>query len=346
VVQKILVRKRPETINCRMQWTIKKIQLDLKYTWKISRNASNFKENFIVTCSNNKQVGIGEVAPNIRYQETPEGIFSSFQSIERELRDCPLEPMQFEIWLKKLAIPKALKFGIESAFVHWHCKSTNIALHDFLGIQKPDKVATCYTLPIMDASDIPAFYQNHQLHRFKHLKVKVNDVEALEMIKVLNRLGDHPIMIDANEAWKDVDALIQFIATLKQYPIVFVEQPLPSDYVDEYIYLKQHSVLPIMGDESVLDNPNFDMLEKQFHGINMKLMKAGGYLNGIRILKEAKARNLTTMIGCMVETTLGIKSAWNLGSLVDYADLDGCLIVENEPFHLIKEEDGYFYEVN
>jgi L-alanine-DL-glutamate epimerase-like enolase superfamily enzyme len=121
-----------------------------------------------------------------------------------------------------------------------------------------------------------------------------------------------------------------------------VEQPLPADMVDAYKYLKKESPLPIMGDESVLNQPKFDELVQQFDMVNMKLMKAGGYINGIRILKEAKARGLRTMIGCMVETTLGIKSAWSLCSLAEFADLDGCLIISNEPYHLLKEENGQF----
>ena len=100
----------------------------------------------------------------------------------------------------------------------------------------------------------------------------------------------------------------------------------------------------IMADESVLDQPDMDVLQKQFGGINMKLMKAGGYINGLRIISEAKRRNLKTMIGCMVETSLGINSAWSLAAETDYADLDGYLVVSNEPFGLLKEEEGMVYE--
>jgi L-alanine-DL-glutamate epimerase-like enolase superfamily enzyme len=97
-----------------------------------------------------------------------------------------------------------------------------------------------------------------------------------------------------------------------------------------------------MADESAIDYPNFDELALQFHGINMKLMKAGSYINGLRIIEESKKRNLKTMVGCMVESTLGISSAFYLAALTDYADLDGCLIVANENFKLLKETNGGF----
>ncbi|OYU95138.1 MAG: dipeptide epimerase [Bacteroidetes bacterium B1(2017)] len=327
-----------------MDWSIEKIKLDLKYTWKISRNASTYKENFIVTCKYKSCIGLGEVAPNIRYNETPENIATAFELVRTELNTLDFSLAEFEVWLKNKEIPNALKFGIESAFVHAYCQVNNLDLFSFLNIEKPKQVASCYTLPIMEAGEIKEFYHTYALNRFNFLKVKVNNEEALEMISALSALGKHPIMIDANEAWKDVEALLKFLPKLKPFPIEFVEQPMPSAFIEEYIYLKKNSPLPIMGDESVLDYPDFDILEKQFHGVNMKLMKAGGYVNGIRILQEAKRRGLKTMIGCMVETTLGIKSAWNLCSLAQYADLDGCLIVGNEPFHNLKEENGIFIE--
>ncbi len=327
-----------------MEWTIEKIRLDLKYTWKISRNASTFKENFIVKCSGDGHEGIGEVAPNIRYNETPENISIAFDTIKESLVYCSTVPHEFELFMENSAIPNALKFGIESAFVHWHCKKNKLSLQKFLDIEKPEFVASCYTLPIMDPGDIKDFYELHNLRRFNFLKVKVNDEAALDMMKEIGKLGNHPLMIDANEAWKDVDVLINFLPKLKSFPVEFIEQPMPSSFVEEYIYLKKNCYLPLMGDESVLNQPNFDLLAQQFDGVNMKLMKAGSYVNGVKTLKEAKQRGMKTMIGCMVETTLGIKGAWDLCSLAQYADLDGCLILDNEPFHLLNEKDGNFYE--
>ncbi len=328
-----------------MEWTIEKIRLDLKYTWKISRNASTFKENFIVRCKGEGFEGMGEVAPNIRYNETPDLIALAFASIKNDLGQCIISTEAIESFINTSNIPNSLKFGIESAFVHWHCKKYKITLQQFLGIEKPKFVASCYTMPIMDPSLIKDFYEEHHLNRFNFIKLKVNDVAAIDMLKEIGKLGNHPIMIDANEAWKDVDVLINFLPKLMAFPVEFIEQPMPSAFTEEYVHLKKNCHLPIMGDESVINNPDFDILEKQFDGVNMKLMKAGSYLNGVKILKEANKRGMKTMIGCMVETTLGIKGAWDLCALAQYADLDGCLIVENEPFHLLNEKDGNFFEV-
>jgi L-alanine-DL-glutamate epimerase-like enolase superfamily enzyme len=147
-------------------------------------------------------------------------------------------------------------------------------------------------------------------------------------------------LVDANEAWKDPETLLRFMEGLTPFHIEFVEQPLPSTMVDEYLYLKPRSPYTLMADESICADADFESLKKQFHGVNMKLMKAGGYRNGIRLLKEAKQHGLKTMVGCMVETTLGMQGAWHLCALSDYADLDGYLVIKDEPFGMLKEEDG------
>ncbi len=328
-----------------MEWRIKKIHLELKYTWKISRNTSEFKENFIIEAKDGNFVGSGETAPNIRYNETSEIITKAFELFMHlpvhEIKS--LEDLTF--LLQQVKLPNALRFGIESAYFHLLAQKSNKSIYELLGVKDPQKVATCYTLPIMELQDMEPFYKKFHLNRFQHIKIKISEEGAIEHLKSLHKISSTPIMMDANEAWKDVDALINFLHKLKQLPIAFVEQPMPASFKDEYLYLKQHSPFPVMADESVLDQPDFDLLEKQFDGINMKLMKAGGYLNGLRILNEARKRNMQTMVGCMVETTLGISSAWNLCANVNYADLDGCLLIANEPFHMLKEENGHFYKI-
>ncbi len=115
---------------------------------------------------------------------------------------------------------------------------------------------------------------------------------------------------------------------------------MPARKATEYQFLKKNSLYPVFADESVTDQPDFSSLRHQFHGINMKLMKAGGYLNGLRILQETQKQGLLPMIGCMVETSLGIWSAMQLCAGIRYADLDGFLILKDEPLGLVKEQDG------
>ncbi len=120
----------------------------------------------------------------------------------------------------------------------------------------------------------------------------------------------------------------------------FIEQPFAANMVDEYMALKPQSAFEIMGDESIEQNVDFESLAKQFHSINVKLMKAGGYSKAIDLLTGARAHGLKTMLGCMIETSLGISSAIHLSSLADYFDLDGSLLIKKDPFNLITESSG------
>ncbi len=331
-----------------MNWTITPLKLDLKYTWKLSRNSSNFKINYIVKVQDGSIEATGEVAPNIRYNETPQTIQEGFDKfIENILANSKttysLAP--FLSLLDTLNLPHALRFGIESAYIHLQCKKNNISLNQFLNIPKPLKVSTCYTLPIMEAHLIKDFYTTHNLARFANLKIKVNAETGLEEIKELSKICNKPLMIDANEAWKNPEDLIFFMEQLKPYNIAFVEQPMPAAMLDEYLYLKPYSPYTLMADESCLAEVNLTELQKQFGGVNMKLMKSGGYIKGLYILQEAAKLGMQTMIGCMVETTLGISGALAFCGITNYADLDGFMIIKDEPFGLVKEEDGWVKEI-
>jgi len=118
---------------------------------------------------------------------------------------------------------------------------------------------------------------------------------------------------------------------------------MPAKEYDAYKYLKKQANTLLIADESVTNNPDFGMIAEQFHGINMKLMKAGGFQNGINILKTAKELNLTTMIGCMVETSLGIKSALFLTPFCNYYDLDSTFLLKKDPFNFISEQTGRLF---
>jgi L-alanine-DL-glutamate epimerase-like enolase superfamily enzyme len=323
-----------------MNWQIQQIKLELKYTWKISRNASDVKLNSIITVGKGKYKGIGEVAPNIRYNETPEIIASEFQRFLNAQPEKVHDLHDLENVLNELQLPNALRFGIESAYIHYLCFADQTDIYTFLGIQKPLAVHTAFSLPIMDVKDIEPFYTQNNLQRFAHLKVKVNAENAQELLSEINRITKQPLIVDANESWKDPDAVITFLETLKPFNIELIEQPLPSLMVEEYKYLKPKSPYILMADESICADANFEELKQQFHGVNMKLMKAGGYLNGLRLLNEAVKHQMHTMVGCMVETTLGISSAFHLCAGVQFVDLDGFLIIKDEPFELIKEENG------
>jgi L-alanine-DL-glutamate epimerase-like enolase superfamily enzyme len=322
-----------------VNWSITPIVLDLKYTWKISRNASDQKTNLIITCSDGKLSGKGEAAPNIRYDESAELGIKQFESILQELERID-DLSSLQSLLKEKRIFNSLAFAIESAWTHFQSSLQKKPVSALLGLQPPGEVGISYTIPIMDTGLLKSFYNDNRLHRFPYIKLKVNHEDAYESLKHLVSFCSSPIMVDANESFTDVEQCIYWMEKIKRIPLVFLEQPMPAGMRAESEYLKKYSPFTLFADESVTDHAEFSDLKKSFDGMNMKLMKAGGYQNGIRLLQDAKTNNMKTMIGCMVETTLGISSAMQLCSLVDYADLDSFLLLKEEPFNLVDERDG------
>ena len=327
-----------------LHWSINQLELKLKYTWKISRNASDFKINSIITCNDSVNEGKGEAAPNIRYNETPELLLLSFNDFLNAGASTIKNADDLSIILKTINAPNALRFGIEQAYINYLCKTKNETIYQFLKIEKPFTTHTCYTLPIMQPAEIVTFFNENNLNRFAYLKIKISVDGALDEIKALASIYNKPILIDANEAWKDPDALINFTDNLKGLNIAFIEQPMHSSMVDEYKYVKPRIALPLMADESFCAQVDFNEIKLQFDAVNMKLMKAGGFLNGLRLIHEAKRNGLKTMVGCMVETTLGMSGAFAFSSMCNYVDLDGFMIIENEPFGYLSEENGVVKE--
>jgi len=323
-----------------LAWSIEKKILELKYTWKISRNASDAKTNLFITITDGISKGTGEVAPNIRYGESAEQTLEQFDFfLKSSLQDISSLEKLNQV-LKKIPLSHSLRFGIESAFIHYLCDKQKITAPEFFETKIAHSIPISFSIPMMEIGAMKSFYETHNLKRFPYIKIKTNAEECAETVKHLSSFCKQPIIVDANEAFINVEECILTLEKLKKCHIEFIEQPMPAGTIDESIYLKKYSPFPLFADESITDDADFSLLKKMFDGVNIKLMKAGGYFNAIRLLKETKANHLKTMIGCMVETTLGISSAMNLCSLADYSDLDSFLLVKNEPFKLIEERDG------
>ncbi|WP_242927027.1 enolase C-terminal domain-like protein [Pontibacter vulgaris] len=326
-----------------LNWRIEALHLKLKYTWKIARNASNEKVNFLVQVSDGTYSGFGEAAPNIRYGETPELLLQQYQVLLMAgLAQVKSMEDLLQLLLEHQPV-NALRFAIESAYVHFYCQHQNIAVHQLLGQPAPHQQATCFSLPIMDTGEVGDFIRKYNINRFNSLKIKVNQEQGADLVAEVMKHTNRPLVVDGNESWQEPEELLRFIHGLDRTRVVFIEQPMPASSASAYAAIKQETPISFVADESVTDEADFELLRQEFHGINIKLMKAGGYLNAVRLLKEARQHGMMAMLGCMVETSLGIWSAMQLSSSFDFSDLDGFLILEEEPFGLVKERDGILY---
>jgi len=308
-------------------------QLDLKHTWTIARNSSDYKNNVFVYLEKDGIKGIGEAAPNVRYDETPESTVAVIKKAIPLFADC--DPWQFvQIGEKIQKLEKkqtAAKCALDIALMDWVGKALNAPLHRIWGLDPGKAPLTSFSIGI-DTEEVVK-QKTREAEPYKILKVKVGkDSDEMLINAVRSIAPDKPIRVDANEGWKDKEKAIKEIEWLVTKGIEFVEQPMPSHMLEETAWLQERSPIPIIADEAVKSTSDIPTLAQAYDGINIKLMKSGGLQEAMRMIWLAKSLGMQIMVGCMIESSVAISAAAQLCSLIDYADLDGNLLISNDPF--------------
>jgi L-alanine-DL-glutamate epimerase-like enolase superfamily enzyme len=228
--------------------------------------------------------------------------------------------------------------------------SVDIALHDLAGkLMKqpwyriwglnPEKTpVTSFTIGI----DNPEVVRTkvREAAPSKILKVKLGQGKDREMIETVRSETDKPICVDVNQGWTDKKMALDMTHWLKDKGVVFVEQPMPKGSIDDIAWLTQNSPLPIIADEAIQTLSDFRSVLGVYSGINVKLMKCGGLRSAYIMIKMARAAGMKVMIGCMTETSCAVSAAAQLSPLVDWADLDGNLLIDNDVYKGVTVEDG------
>lgn len=221
--------------------------------------------------------------------------------------------------------------------------AVDIALHDLVGklLQAPwyklwglnkDKApSTTFTIGI-DTADVVREKTKECADRFNILKVKLGGDNDKEMIETIRSVTSLPIAVDANQGWTDRLQALDMIYWLKEQGIVMVEQPMPKERIDDIAWITRQSPLPIFADEGVQRLKDVAALKGVYTGINIKLMKCTGMREAWKMLNLARALDMKVMVGCMTETSCACSAAAQLSPAVDFADLDGNLLIANDRF--------------
>ena len=227
----------------------------------------------------------------------------------------------------------------------------DIALHDLVGkligqpwyriwgLDAAKAPSTTYTIGI----DTPEVVKEKTLEaagRFNILKVKVGLDSDEEMIRTIRSVTDVPLAVDANQGWKDRSIALDEIHWLASQGVVMVEQPLPVNQLDDTAWLTERSPLPIFADESIQRLKDIPSLAGAFSGINIKLMKCTGMREAWKMVSTARALGMKVMVGCMTETSCAVSAAAQLSPAVDFADLDGNLLISNDRFRGVQVVSG------
>ena len=227
----------------------------------------------------------------------------------------------------------------------------DIALHDLVGkllgqpwyklwgLDPAKAPSTTFTIGI-DTPDVVKEKTLEAVGKFNILKVKVGLDTDVEMIETIRTVTDVPLAVDANQGWKDRSKALDEIFWLKEHGIVMVEQPMPKEMLDDIAWLTERSPLPIFADESIQRMKDIPSLVGAYNGINIKLMKCTGMREGWKMANMARALGMKVMVGCMTETSCAVSAAAQFSPYVDFADLDGNLLIANDRFDGVKVVNG------
>jgi len=229
--------------------------------------------------------------------------------------------------------------------------SVDIALHDLVGkllkapwykiwgLDKEKAPNTTYTIGI-DTDEMVKQKTQEVAGKFKILKVKVGTDHDKQLINAIRSVTDLPIAVDANQGWKDKYYALDMINWLKEKGVVMIEQPMPKEQLADLAWVTEHSPLPTFADESMKRLSDVSRMVGVFNGINIKLMKCTGMREAWKMVTLARALGLKVMVGCMTETSCAVSAAAQFSPAVDFADLDGNLLIANDRFKGMVVENG------
>ncbi|UCH64300.1 MAG: dipeptide epimerase [Fidelibacterota bacterium] len=321
-----------------LSYEIKK--LELKHTWTIARGSSDLKQNVIVRLEKDGVIGYGEAAPNVRYGESPESTIAVIEeAIPLFEREDLWNFVELGFAIRELdPAQTAAKAALDIALMDWIAKSLGVPLYRYFGLNKIDVPITSFTIGIDEPKVISKKVQ--EAGRYPLLKVKLGMENDEEIISAIRAVTDKPLMVDANEGWKNKEEALEKIEWLASQGVEVIEQPLPASMLEETRWLRERTDIPILADESVKTAADIPSLATAFDGINIKLMKAGGLQEALRMVWLAKTLGMKVMFGCMIETSVAISAAASISPLADYADLDGNLLITNDPFTGVTVHEG------
>ena len=312
-------------------------ELKLRHVFTVATYSRSTTPDVQVEIEYDGITGYGEASmPPYLQQElgTLESVQAFLAQVQTLISEFP-DPFQLEEILSHI---DSLSTGNAAAKA-----AVDIALHDLVGkllgapwyriwgLDPAKTPSTTFTIGI-DTPDVVRQKTRECAERFNILKVKLGRDNDKEMIETIRSVTDLPIAIDANQGWKDKQQALDMIHWLHEKGIVMIEQPMPKEQLDAIAWVTERSPLPVFADESIQRLKDVAALKGAFSGINIKLMKCTGMREAWKMLTLARALGMKVMIGCMTETSCACSAAAQLSPAVDFADLDGNLLIANDRF--------------
>ncbi len=323
---KIQLRYRPYT-------------LELKHVFTIATSSRTTTPVMLTEVEYDGIIGYGEASMPPYLGESQETAAAFLSKVNLTQFDNPFELEKILTYVDSINVKnQAAKAAVDIAIHDLVGKLLNQPWYNIWGFDKTKTPVTSFTIGI----DKPEVVRQKvkEAEEYKILKVKLGRDTDKEMIETIRSVTDKPITVDVNQGWKDKNLALEMAHWLKERNILFLEQPMPKENVDDNAWLTEHSPLPTIGDEAVQRLPDVLKAKGVYSGINIKLMKSTGMREAYKMLLLARSFGMKVMLGCMTETSCAISAASHLSPMVDWADLDGALLIGNDIFSGTKIIDG------
>lgn len=314
--------------------------LRLERPFRISREEKRACRNLFVRVEWERLVGMGEAAPSRFYGEDAEAVSEALRRAGPLIEGA--SPFTGETVERRLAeeLPwaRSARAALDVALWDLLGKVLGVPIYKLLGLEGAVPPPTSFTVGISSPDEVREVARKAG-RRFRVLKVKVGAGGEEEVLSAVREVWDGPVRVDANGAWSPEEAISK-IKTLEKFDIELVEQPVPPGDPDTLAAVRDHASVPVFADESAVVPEDLHRLAGKVDGVVVKLAKMGGIRPVLRAVATARACGLKVMLGCMVETSLGISAAVHISPLADYVDLDGHFLLAHDPYEGPVLKDG------
>ena len=307
-------------------------ELKLKHVFTVASFSRTTTPDVQVEIEYEGVTGYGEASMPPYLGQTVDSVTTFLSKVNLEQFDDPFELEDILAYVDSLSPgDTAAKAAVDIALHDLVGKLLGAPWYKIWGLNKEKTPSTTFTIGI-DTPDVVREKTLEVAGQFNILKVKLGRENDKEMIQTIRSVSMLPIAIDANQGWKDKYYALDMIHWLKEQGIVMIEQPMPKEQLEDIAWVTQQSPLPVFADESLQRLSDVAALKGAFTGINRKLMKCTGMREAWKMVTLARALDMKVMVGCMTETSCAISAAAQFSPAVDFADLDGNLLISNDRF--------------
>ena len=315
-------------------------ELQLRHTFTVATYSRTTTPDVQVEISYEGVTGYGEASMPQYLGQTVKSVTDFLQKVDLSKFNDPFQLDDILTYIDSLSPgDSAAKAAVDIALHDLVGKLIGEPWYRIWGLDPGKAPSTTFTIGI-DTEEVVREKTLEAAGKFNILKVKVGLDSDEEMIRAIRSVTNVPLAVDANQGWKDREKALEEIFWLREQGVVMVEQPMAKERIDDNAWLTERSPLPIFADESIQRLADIPSIQGAYSGINIKLMKCTGMREGWRMAQMARALGMKVMVGCMTETSCGISAAAQFSPYVDFADLDGNLLISNDRFDGVKVIDG------